>query len=178
MATNIGDCELYVFRKMNIVDNSDNNNNNSSTDSIAEYYSIIDRVPAGCFSFNMPYQIGIQLSRDQVERIDSPKTISKRIKVQAGDIIVAGSDGLFDNIFENEISDIVSKHANLYLRRKDNNDYSAWNGLASTLAKLAIRYGKDRKYNSPFSVKACESGDYNMRGGKLDDTTVLVSFIE
>jgi protein phosphatase PTC7 len=179
MATNIGDCELLVLRRLNSAgDNNNNNNNNNDSMHSQASYAIVDRVHAGCFSFNMPYQIGIQIAYERIEKIDSPKVLSKKIKVQSGDIIVAGSDGLFDNVFEDEIVKYVSLHANMHLRRSENNDYSVWNRLAIDLAKLAIKYGKDRKYNSPFSIKASESGDMNLRGGKLDDTTVLISYIE
>lgn len=35
------------------------------------------------------------------------------MEVQKGDVIVMGSDGLFDNVFDHEIVSIVTKHADV-----------------------------------------------------------------
>lgn len=45
------------------------------------------------------------------------------------------------------------------------------------MAKLAIQRGKDTKFESPFSKRAKEHNILH-RGGKLDDTTVIVSVVK
>ena len=42
---------------------------------------------------------------------------------------------------------------------------------------MAITRGKDRKFESPFSVKAKEQM-LTFKGGKLDDTTVVLAKIK
>jgi serine/threonine protein phosphatase PrpC len=190
---NIGDCELLVLRQIQPVnpsandatENSQNpptsqnstNDNNKAKKASTTAYGIIDRVAPGCFSFNMPHQIGMQLIGSSLDIIDCPNITVQKIRVQSGDIVIAGSDGLFDNIFEDEILEMTGQFVHNTKQEVDSLDKANWEKLAKNLAKLAIRYGKDRKYVSPFAVKASEVSGTKMRGGKLDDTTVLVSYI-
>jgi len=183
---NIGDCELLVLRqvqsKSSVPDDTDAGQNSTNDNNIAKKvecasYGIIDRVAPGCFSFNMPHQIGMQLIGSSLDIIDCPHITVQKIRVQSGDIVIAGSDGLFDNVFEEEILEMTGQFVHNIKQEVDSLDKANWEKLAKNLTKLAIRYGKDRKYLSPFAVKASEVSGTKMRGGKLDDTTVLVSYI-
>ncbi|KAI9265999.1 phosphatase 2C-like domain-containing protein [Sporodiniella umbellata] len=72
---NIGDCGVSVIRKHNYVFRSEEQQH----------------------SFNFPYQLG-------TASFDSPQDAQQfTIKIEENDIIVLGSDGLFDNLFDEEI---------------------------------------------------------------------------
>ncbi|EIE90619.1 hypothetical protein RO3G_15330 [Rhizopus delemar RA 99-880] len=72
---NIGDCGVSVIRKNNYIFRSEEQQH----------------------SFNFPYQLG-------TASFDSPSDAQQfTVKIEEDDIIVLGSDGLFDNLFDDEI---------------------------------------------------------------------------
>jgi protein phosphatase PTC7 len=89
------------------------------------------------------------------------------IEVQDGDIVVAGSDGLFDNIPTFKIKEDVKAAVK---------NQTLLTTLAKKLADEAIQHGSNDKYESPFAKRAKEQG-LLFNGGKLDDTTVIVARI-
>ncbi|KAL3844849.1 hypothetical protein ACJIZ3_002252 [Penstemon smallii] len=89
------------------------------------------------------------------------------IPVVPGDIVVAGSDGLFDNLYNKEIAAIVADAVEERLSP---------DAMARKIADFARVRALDRKHPSPFSTAAQEAG-YTYYGGKLDDLTVVVSYI-
>lgn len=89
------------------------------------------------------------------------------IPVTPGDVIVAGTDGLFDNVYSNEISAVVVKAVRAGL---------APGVTAQNIAALARQRALDKNRQTPFSAAAQEAG-YRYYGGKLDDITVVVSYI-
>ena len=115
-------------------------------------------------SFNFPYQLGTTGS-------DTPKDAQEyTLKVQRGDIIVMGSDGLFDNVFDEDILDIVNSFGS---KKKQNPQL-----MSDALLKRAREVAEDsRSRYSPFQERAKEEGFY-YQGGKMDDTTVLVSIVK
>lgn len=78
-----------------------------------------------------------------------------------------GSDGLFDNVYVSEILDMINEN-----HMKETELF----GLKEKLARLAIERGKDTSFWSPFAQRAKEQ-NLVYRGGKLDDTTVIISKI-
>ena len=76
-----------------------------------------------------------------------------------------GSDGLFDNVYVAEILDMVNQVHTIE---------EELFALREKLAKLAIERGKDMGFWSPFAQRAKEQ-NLVYRGGKLDDTTVIIS---
>lgn len=89
------------------------------------------------------------------------------IPVSPGDIIVAGTDGLFDNLYNNDIVGVVVSSTRAGLEPQV---------TAQKIATLAQERALDKKRHSPFSTAALEAG-YRFYGGKLDDITVVVSYI-
>jgi serine/threonine protein phosphatase PrpC len=76
---NLGDCAVLVIRGPEIV----------------------LRTPEQQHSFNFPFQLGTGSK-------DSPKdAMIFTLKVKEGDVVVVASDGLFDNLFDDEILDIT-----------------------------------------------------------------------
>lgn len=89
------------------------------------------------------------------------------IPVVHGDVIVAGTDGLFDNLFNKEVTSIVLQGTREGLNPE---------ALSEKLAASARERALDRHRQTPFSTAAQEAG-FRYYGGKLDDITVVVSYI-
>ncbi|GFY93969.1 protein phosphatase 2C family protein [Actinidia rufa] len=89
------------------------------------------------------------------------------IPVVPGDVIVAGTDGLFDNLFDNEITEVVIHEMKTGLSPQV---------VAQKIAALARYRALDRMRQTPFSAAAQDAG-FRYYGGKLDDATVVVSYI-
>lgn len=117
-------------------------------------------------SFNFPFQLGTS-SRDS-----SKDTQSFTLKIQEGDIVVLGSDGLFDNVFDDDIVDIVASKTMANVLHSDPQQ------MANALLKRAKEVAEDSRYaSSPFQERAIQEGFY-YQGGKVDDITVLVAIIQ
>ncbi|KAJ6816174.1 putative protein phosphatase 2C 80 [Iris pallida] len=124
--------------------------------------STIFRSPVQQHEFNMPYQLD---SRGYGDLPSAAQVFN--IPVQPGDVIVMGTDGLFDNLYTNEISGVV-----VYATRAKLEPQVA----AQKIVELASQRALDKKQQSPFSTAAQQSG-YRYNGGKLDDISVVVSYV-
>ncbi|PIN21040.1 Serine/threonine protein phosphatase [Handroanthus impetiginosus] len=114
-------------------------------------------------SFNYPYQIGWRHSTN----IGSPEEAEDIVLgVEVGDVIVLGTDGLFDNVFEEDIEKIVG----LCLEKNDPPEI-----MARKLAGTAVKNSLEDK-TTPFEVAAYDAGVGHF-GGKYDDVTVLVACV-
>ncbi|KAK7843526.1 probable protein phosphatase 2C 80 isoform X1 [Quercus suber] len=89
------------------------------------------------------------------------------IPVAAGDVIIAGTDGLFDNLYNNEVTAVVVHAIRAGLEPQV---------TAQKIAALARQRAQDRNRQTPFSTAAQDAG-FRYYGGKLDDITVVVSYI-
>lgn len=87
--------------------------------------------------------------------------------VSPGDVIVAGTDGLFDNLYNHEIATIVGAAVTSGFSPEL---------TAQKIAALVRRRAQDRKRQTPFSTAAQQAG-FSYYGGKLDDITVIVSYV-
>ncbi|KDP38810.1 hypothetical protein JCGZ_04967 [Jatropha curcas] len=109
--------------------------------------------------FNHPYQLGT--CSDDLPCL----AYEEKILVEAGDIVVAGTDGLLDNIYPSEITKILEK-------ADGKNEVSA-EELAWRIVERALFNSVDEEYHSPFAREA-EMAGYLHTGGKYDDITVIV----
>lgn len=89
------------------------------------------------------------------------------IPVAPGDVIIAGTDGLFDNLYSNDIAALVVQATRASLKPQV---------TAQKIAALARQRAQDKNRQTPFSAAAQEAG-FRYYGGKLDDITVVVSYI-
>ena len=112
--------------------------------------------------FNAPYQTG-------TEKTWPTKAFSTEHYVENNDIVVMGSDGIFDNLFDD---DIISCLETQIKNRKIENLQNASNCLSMS----AEIKGYDPTYNSPFAIEAKAAGK-KFKGGKADDITVIVAQI-
>lgn len=89
------------------------------------------------------------------------------VSVAPGDVIIAGTDGLFDNLYNNEITAIVVQAV------RAGTDPQV---TAQKIAALARQRAQDKNRQTPFSTAAQDAG-FRYYGGKLDDITVVVSYV-
>nr|KYP66732.1 putative protein phosphatase 2C 55 [Cajanus cajan] len=118
--------------------------------------------PVQQHDFNFTYQLE---SGNGADLPSSGEVFS--IPVASGDVIIAGTDGLFDNLYNSEITAVVV--------------HAIRDGLepqvtAQKIAALARQRALDKSRPTPFSTAAQEAG-FRYYGGKLDDITVVVSYI-
>ncbi len=123
--------------------------------------------------------------------------------VQAGDIIIVGSNGLFDNMFDHEIlnvskvfmSQIYERHPTYYTALLE-----SWAGMAAppptsymtkallndmrtamvnmsfALTEVSELFAMHRKGETPYS-KVVQSAGYPYEGGRVDDITVVAVYV-
>ena len=141
-ASNLGDSGFIVLRKDKVIFQS----------------------PTQQYQFNFPYQIGydtsLNNSPDQAEDFC--------IVVQPGDIIVTGTDGLWDNLFVDDCARLVTKY------RKDGLSPAE---CSQKLAQYAQIKSLDQNAKTPFQLGAQSNGYAYYGGGKPDDVTVVVSYV-
>ncbi len=147
--------------------------------------------------FNQPYLLGSPRFHPSNVPDDAHRY---SVVVQPGDVIVMGSDGLWDNLWDHELENVVAEELekmemmvavkNSASASGDGN-YSFGAGqvqvqeLADRLAKLASKHSKDSKYSSPFAVEkherlipeAVRKLMEEPQGGKLDDVTAVAAII-
>ncbi|KAI8882367.1 protein serine/threonine phosphatase 2C [Backusella circina FSU 941] len=138
---NLGDCGISVIR----------------------HNSYIFRSEEQQHSFNFPYQLGTSSP-------DRPKDAeSFTVRVQKGDIVIMGSDGLFDNLFDKEILSIVKQLVSPYSIEPQR--------IADALAERAMVVSTSKRdVDSPFQERAINEGLY-YQGGKADDISVIVGVV-
>jgi len=161
-------------------------------------------------SFNCPYQLAClpeeaefprllaegksalvtAVKRSRHMRQDAPEDADGySFNLEEGDLLVLGTDGLFDNLHRHEIQELASqaispREANerfeirdriLASTAADNSASTAPGRLAEALARAALHRSLDVKGRSPFSVNAQKAGLHHV-GGKMDDITVVCAW--
>eukprot|EP00873_Tetraselmis_striata_P004201 jgi/Tetstr1/424465/TSEL_014994.t1 len=135
--------------------------------------------------FDCPLQFGAY--PEFVELTDNPTDAQEyKLSIRAGDVVVMGSDGLWDNCFSDEVAAIVDIN-------KGNLDKTA-----KQLAELARMHSEDEQFESPYANAAVAEGinlpwweqllkirfvDGKLKlgrltGGKMDDITVIVAQVQ
>ncbi|KFK26524.1 hypothetical protein AALP_AA8G260300 [Arabis alpina] len=120
------------------------------------------RSPVQQHDFNFTYQLESGCNGD----LPSSGQVFT-VAVAPGDVIIAGTDGLFDNLYNNEITAVVV-HA---VRGSIDPQITA-----QKIAALARQRAQDKNRQTPFSTAAQDAG-FRYYGGKLDDITVVVSYV-
>eukprot|EP00286_Rhodomonas_abbreviata_P017037 CAMPEP_0181325888 /NCGR_PEP_ID=MMETSP1101-20121128/21183_1 /TAXON_ID=46948 /ORGANISM="Rhodomonas abbreviata, Strain Caron Lab Isolate" /LENGTH=480 /DNA_ID=CAMNT_0023434261 /DNA_START=358 /DNA_END=1800 /DNA_ORIENTATION=+ len=106
--------------------------------------------------FNCPFQIGMGSG-------DGPGDADYYIvdDLAPSDLIVAATDGVWDNMYEEEVRELVDEHPET-------------SALARQMAVAASMRAQDPRFKSPFAVEAMRNG-LRHTGGKLDDITVVAA---
>ncbi|KAJ3217104.1 hypothetical protein HDU67_008481 [Dinochytrium kinnereticum] len=141
---NLGDCGLMIIRNNEAIFRSEEQQH----------------------SFNFPFQLGTGSK-------DLPRDAQKyAVKVLEGDIVIMGSDGIFDNVFDEEVLEIVKG-----IVQGGNPALSDPQKITDALLLRSRDVSEDtRTMDSPFQTRAIQEGLY-YQGGKLDDVTILAGVI-
>ncbi|KAI3472244.1 hypothetical protein Pfo_029732 [Paulownia fortunei] len=138
-AANVGDSGFLVIRHDNVI-----------------YQS-----PTQQRRFNCPYQLG--------NTRDNPSIAMEiEVSVEPGDIVIAGTDGLLDNMHASEMVEIV---------RRDTMEGKDLMEQACYMANLALYNSFDKYAETPYSIASRRAGRCH-RGGKVDDITVIIVRID
>ena len=153
---NLGDCQVAVFRKGKTVFKS---------------------VPQQ-YSFNFPYQLsaGTPFDDEEVSTPDDAEFSSFTLKRH--DLIITGSDGVWDNIGEEELA-VMTKVFTKESGHHQVTDLDCIEITSDILRYIRVR-ATDKKFCSPFCKRAKEAFDkkeimFSWEGGKLDDTTLGIT---
>jgi len=170
---NLGDSGLRQLRR--------------STD--ASCWGVVGRTGEQLHEFNRPFQLTRIPTQADFPRLlaEGKKALVQAVKrcpkvkldlpdsaelysfeLQEGDLIVLGSDGLFDNLHDSEICALVD-------REQVSADVQS---LAASIAQEACRRSSDSTAETPFCQAAERAGHHGCRGGLVDDITVLVARAE
>lgn len=88
------------------------------------------------------------------------------VPVVEGDILFLATDGVWDNLYDNQVLDVLRKQPDV---RK----------AAEEIADLAFKHSQDPRWASPFSTKEREVLGLTRRhlGGKPDDISVVLASV-
>ncbi|KDO22177.1 hypothetical protein SPRG_12673 [Saprolegnia parasitica CBS 223.65] len=134
------------------------------------------------WAFNAPYQLSLYPSWMESPDVDpySPaSSFTTRHTIEAGDMIIIGSDGLFDNVFDAEILDETMRFVAPVLATSSSPQAlrQAMIDVSYSLTLMANAFAHDQGRESPFSKLAREGYGYQFSGGKVDDTTVVAIYV-
>lgn len=151
LATSLGDCAVMVVRP--------------STG------SLIYKSKEDWHWFDCPRQLGTNSP-------DTPKSNSfmDKVDVEEGDIVLCVSDGVTDNLWEEEIAEWIT-HS---VKQWQNKEQEAEDGIvyvARTLMNAAKEIALDPYAGSPYMSRAVDEG-LAAEGGKLDDISVVIGKVE
>ncbi len=147
-AANIGDSAYLIARPKRIGD-----------------FELLCKSEEQCHSFNFPFQVGTGGD-------DPNMALTLKHQVKQYDLVIAASDGLWDNMEVDDILEEVNK-----LSRDNKSIEINTQILSQNISKRAEFLSKDKKYLSPFTKKARENKYKNLIGGKPDDITVVAAQI-
>lgn len=149
-------------------------NSRSDFESISEYdqevakrgsenFDIFFRSESQEHDFNFPFQIGT---------FGDPPEQAKEFKIplKEGDLVILGTDGVFDNLYDFEILDVVEE----YWKGGNFNG----NELADLISKKAFDNSQDHTFYSPFCRSKLEQKGFSCIGGKADDITVALGRVD
>ncbi|TYZ63339.1 hypothetical protein PybrP1_012878 [[Pythium] brassicae (nom. inval.)] len=165
---NLGDSGFLLCRLLSSSDDDDSaaTNADSEDDEQTLKWQVVYEAPHQSHYFNCPYQLGYNNgdSPEQGQRVELP--------TQDGDLIVLGTDGLFDNLFPAQITSLLDT----VLPPTPEIDAASMEKVASCIAHTAHKSAKGTKTKTPFAQAAARAG-YEFTGGKMDDITVVVSLV-
>lgn len=148
--------------------------------------SIFKKTKAGVEGFNAPHQLGFDIKGNQYGSYAAMET-KILVDLKPGDIVVLMSDGVIDNVYEDELCSFVYKLVGGLVNGDDLKKIADRSKLdkaiterlkttAQTIAMNAYARAKETLWKSPFAESAISHGYYYM-GGKQDDISVIVGVV-
>lgn len=98
-------------------------------------------------------------------------TLPTPFDLRLGDVIVAATDGLTDNVFDEKIAEIVMRHT-----ADVGYSVDVTNTIAKEILDFAIQQATSRTSYTPFQ-KYAQENRYLYKGGKQDDISLVVARI-
>jgi len=125
------------------------------------------RSPPQEHDFGCPFQLGHHEKSDK-----ATDAMLTKLFLEHGDIVVLGSDGLWDNLSEIEIIESIEKS----IPANAPHNERAMDAVARNLLTKAYEVSMDKSRPTPYSLSATEHFDMVYSGGKKDDISVLVCY--
>jgi len=167
---NLGDSGFYLLRKTEPVHDSGDRR------SVAQLeWTVVAATVEQLHSFNCPVQLGTS-SSDTADSADL-----SAVEVEPGDITICCTDGLLDNVWEDEIVRLCAdafKEIDSLAEEDVTADLKAKSvkALSNTLMETAFEFSESKVRRSPFEANAKRWG-YRYRGGKMDDITCVCAWV-
>jgi len=150
--------------------NSSNSSNSNSNQRFKPLFAPGTEAPRRVLKFRSPQQeheFGCPFQLGHLPEADPPSTAMRtELPLRHGDLIVLGSDGLWDNVSDEGVLSIAAES-------ESSGEPAA--AMARRLAGAAFEGSVDRKRGTPYSAAATEAFGMVYSGGKKDDITVLVA---
>jgi len=125
---------------------------------------VLFKSPSQQHSFNFPYQVS-----SLPKYSDNPMSAQTfNLEVAPGDTLILATDGMLDNLYPEEVASIVHEAKANGMKPGE---------LAHVISKITMEVAADTKRDTPFSYGARQVGFPHEFGGKMDDVTVVVSYI-
>lgn len=151
---NLGDCGILVLRGVD-------------AGSGVSGVSVVYRSNEQQHYFNCPYQLA---SKDAGEDKTSMGEVGC-VTIQDGDVVVMASDGLWDNVEDDEATKLIQACIG-----KEGERWSCA-VAARDIGEFAVKESNRTTGLLPFGRRALEETGEKWEGGKIDDITVLVARI-
>eukprot|EP00009_Paramoeba_aestuarina_P002656 CAMPEP_0201515066 /NCGR_PEP_ID=MMETSP0161_2-20130828/6730_1 /ASSEMBLY_ACC=CAM_ASM_000251 /TAXON_ID=180227 /ORGANISM="Neoparamoeba aestuarina, Strain SoJaBio B1-5/56/2" /LENGTH=429 /DNA_ID=CAMNT_0047911785 /DNA_START=372 /DNA_END=1661 /DNA_ORIENTATION=+ len=118
--------------------------------------------------FGYPYQLGhISTSKPR-------DCLHHHFRVRPGDVLVLGSDGLFDNMSDRAIGSTVDEFCNSQNARSSKKPFNG-DELSRKLVTMAYENSIQKEIDTPWSRAAQKEWDVPISGGKEDDVVAVVA---
>jgi serine/threonine protein phosphatase PrpC len=65
-------------------------------------------------------------------------SICQSHQIKSGDYLIISSDGLFDNLYEDEIALIIQEHIDLFQSQNNNNNFKITSDLLDSACQLLV----------------------------------------
>ncbi|CDJ56880.1 T-cell activation protein phosphatase 2C, putative [Eimeria maxima] len=148
-------------------------------------YQVVYRTVSQQHFFNCPFQFArmpdTDCSGEAILRRTAQTADVGSVVVHPGDIVVLGTDGLFDNLFDDDVLELVNKLCWADSRNGKPPKCSP-SVLVDALLERAVNAGQQPPGVSwpvvtPFSKAAFDEVGRRLVGGKPDDITAVVAYI-
>ncbi|EOD37543.1 protein phosphatase [Emiliania huxleyi CCMP1516] len=143
----------------------------SGTDAKQLWPRVVLRTQEQTHGWNWPYQTRARTFDAVGKEVDEVSTA-----VREGDIVLAASDGVFDNLFEDALQFLVAERLDALRDPDPLAAQAAADALAQNIAEQAKAIGGMRDLKTPFSEAAQEEGRSH-KGGKVDDVAVVCGVV-
>ena len=197
---NFGDCALTVLRPTprRFVRRGEDGSAQGATQPIL-WPRPVFKTEEQTHSFNCPFQISAEDGLDDMEDVLGAARLDVTgVRCKTGDVVVAATDGLWDNLSQHSVQHMVAlrvhalwaaaaRHGAMRPREEleaisddalaHRTPAQALTAVAEDLRDRALQVGASEDAHTPFERAAAAEGITNLRGGKLDDVTVVLGLV-